>query len=48
MESAGERYVQRPAAQTAVIVWKTPRDQTPVTAREYAADGAKVRCHGAC
>jgi hypothetical protein len=48
MESGGERYVQRPAAQTVVIVWKTPRNQTPVTAREYDANGTELRCHGAC
>ena len=48
MESAGERYVQRPAAQTVVIVWKTPRNQTPVTAREYDVNGNELRCHGAC
>ena len=48
MESAGERYVQRPASQTAIIVWKTPRNQTPVTAREYDANGIELRCHGAC
>lgn len=48
MESSSDRYVQRPAAQTVVIVWKTPRNQTPVTAREYDANGTELRCHGAC
>ena len=48
MESGGERYVQRPAAQTVVIVWKTPRNQTLVTAREYDATGTELRCQGAC
>jgi hypothetical protein len=48
MQSSSDRYVQRPAAQTVVIVWKTPRNQTPVTAREYDANGTELRCHGAC
>ena len=42
------RYVQRPALQTVVIVWKTPPDQGAVTAREYDANGTELRCHGAC
>jgi hypothetical protein len=48
MESGGERYVQRPASQTAIIVWKTPPTQGAVTAREYDANGTELRCHGAC
>ena len=48
MESSSDRYVQRPAARTVVIVWKTPRNQTPVTAREYGVNGNELRCHGAC
>jgi hypothetical protein len=48
IESSSDRYVQRPAAQTVVILWKRPLNQTPVTAREYDANGTELRCHGAC
>ena len=48
MESGGERYVQRPAARTAVIVWATPPADRSVTAREYDANGNELRCHGTC
>lgn len=48
METGGERFVQRPAARTAVIVWSTPPADRSVTAREYDVNGRELRCHGAC